>query len=47
MEPVSPTRVKVERTSAAVKGLYGWKEHPEKVSSELKSSKKGGYYKKR
>jgi len=24
VEPVSPTRVKVERTSAAVKGLYGY-----------------------
>jgi hypothetical protein len=46
VEPVSPTRVKVERTSAAVKGLYGL-EHSEKNTPELKSPKKGVYYKKR
>ena len=47
VEPVSPTRVKVERTSAAVKGLYGLEDSKSyKVSSEFKSSKKGVYYKK-
>jgi len=46
VEPVSPTRVKVERTSAAVKGLYGL-EHSEKNTPELKSPKKGVYYKKK
>jgi len=46
VEPASPTRVKVERTSAAVKGLYGL-EHSENNTSELKSCKKGVYYKKR
>jgi len=47
VEPVSPARYKVERTSAAVKGLYGL-EHSKSVnnSPELKSYKKGGYYKK-
>ena len=43
VEPVSPTRVKVERTSAAVKGLYGLEDSKSyKVSSEFKSSKKKG-----
>ena len=46
VEPASPTRVKVERTSAAVKGLYGL-EQSEKNTSELKSCKKGVYNKKR
>lgn len=42
VEPVSPTRYKVERTSAGVKGLYGL-EQPwsKKVSSDFKFSKKG------
>jgi len=48
VEPASPARYKVERTSAAVKGLYGL-EHSEKNTLELKSPKKGKgvYYKKR
>jgi hypothetical protein len=47
VESVSPTRVKVERTSAAVKGLYGL-EYSKSVNNtpELKSHKKGVYYKK-
>jgi hypothetical protein len=45
VEPVFPTRYKVERTSAGVKGLYGL-EQSEKVSPEYNSSKRG-YYKKR
>jgi hypothetical protein len=44
VEPVSPPRYKVERTSAGVKGLYGL-EQTKKVSYEYNSTKKGGYYK--
>jgi len=46
VEPVSPTRVKVERLSAGVKGLYGLEQSKlGKISPEFKSSR--GYYKKR
>ena len=45
VEPIFPTRYKVESTSAGVKGLYGL-EQSEKVSPEYNSSKRG-YYKKR
>jgi len=48
VEPVSPTRVKVERTSAAVKGLYGLEQSKSGNNpTELKSLKKGVYYRKR
>ena len=46
VEPVSPTKVKVERTSAAVKGLYGLEQSkPGNISPE--SNRSRGYYKKR
>jgi len=46
VEPVSPTRFKVERISAGVKGLYGLEQSKSgKISPEFKSSR--GYYKKR
>ena len=46
VEPVSPTKVKVERTSAAVKGLYGLEQYkPGNISPE--SNRSRGYYKKK
>jgi hypothetical protein len=48
VESVSPPRYNVGRTSAGVKGLYGLDESKsDKNSPEYRSSKKGGYYKKR
>ena len=46
VEPVSPTRYNIGRTSAGVKGLYGLEEsNSENNSPKFKSPKKGGYYK--
>lgn len=47
VEPVSPPRYNIGRTSAGVKGLYGLEQSKSGNNSpEYRSSKKGGYYKK-